>query len=1225
MVGEWTTMAKTLSRGLTGRRVPRWLAGTTAAAVVLLGMPLVSIAPASAVTVGGFEVDGNSAVNTAGNEDWKLLDPLPVAKVSGDRSFRNVATVLDNTVGGQDDTLLGSNDKEDSPPWTQQTSGNVTGKSDFGRMGVYTYTRPVGGVDHVYLVLGFDRGSNSGGNATAGYWFELNQVKQVGQNPNPIRTAGDVKFLLQDQGSGNFSPPGFFKWVVVNNVGSWVVGAPPNPVYAAASNSTSNGGAFASTTLPSWWLPTPNVASGQMATEAFIEASIDLTSFGAVPGCPSRGFAALNSRSTTGNGDNNLQDYVEAIGLSVPSDCAALRIEKYAGSVGANNKLGGATFAISPDPRPTGTGITPCVSDGATANPAGILVKDNGACDTDPAAGVVLVAPAKPGTYTVTESSPPPGYIGSAASFQYIAARFDSNPTTTIAQFVNNLGTATWRKTDAGSNGVYDADDALLGGATFTMTATAGAANGAPWNLGTNPITVVDNTGQAGYTGRDTNAAAGQFTVTGLPTGTYTVHETAVPVGYGPSALDGTVLISTTAATPVVVTGQGSTFSDPRLKGWLGVIKNAGGEVRGGATFTLYKIVGAKDAPGGETNDVAVGTCVTADSNGTCFVPALNLPGLVEWGVDYYWYETLPPPNYNVSIPAERFGPTINLTAAQVAAQNPTVPSSISKSTFNNVPTLVTTKAQGLTGGHTLNLPTITQLFDTAEISGVTDPNPADQLSVGSMTFYLYKVTGADPGESLSCTVTTVGAQGGPIFASSPYTVTGSGPVAMTEASGYLPTSAGTYYWFAKFTSNYPTLVRSAEDSCGSLNERVVVNPASPGIKTIATTTAKLGLNGVSISDTVTLSGLTSNATGTVKVWLSAADGTCNVDGTPVKTVMLGTPPDGTIQSSNGVYFVEFTASATVTSAGLYKWQASYTSGDTNNISVTHACGDMVAPNKEQTLVTPATPAITTDTKTPANQDVKLPGTNVADSATLTGLTANATGTVVFKLYGAADTTCSAAAIFTSTKPIGTVTGGTATVTSDYYDGIINAGTYRWAAVYNGDLADKNNAKADHPCGSTTGGNYEIVTIEKADNSIITTAGADTTLGIGSAGATITDQVVVSGLTPNATGKVTVSVYGPVIGDNFQCTTPADTVDEFTVTGNVVNGTFTATASAKVTQAGTYWWLANYSGDVNNNGISHLCGLLGNGSDERVVVDKNQPIIATKVDKTTLALPVNGG
>jgi uncharacterized repeat protein (TIGR01451 family) len=73
-------------------------------------------------------------------------------------------------------------------------------------------------------------------------------------------------------------------------------------------------------------------------------------------------------------------------------------------------------------------------------------------------------------------------------------------------------GRATWTK--VGEQGTS------LAGAGFTLT------------MGDQSIVVDDFTGQGGYTGRDTDADAGEFAVVGLDFGTWTLTESTVPVGY---------------------------------------------------------------------------------------------------------------------------------------------------------------------------------------------------------------------------------------------------------------------------------------------------------------------------------------------------------------------------------------------------------------------------------------------------------------------------------------------------------------------------------------------------------------------------------------------------------------------------------------------------------------------------------------------------------------------
>src|ERR1041385_7184127 len=82
----------------------------------------------------------------------------------------------------------------------------------------------------------------------------------------------------------------------------------------------------------------------------------------------------------------------------------------------------------------------------------------------------------------------------------------------------------------------------------------------------------------------------------------------------------------------------------------------------------------------------------------------------------------------------------------------------------------------------------------------------------------------------------------------------------------------------------------------------------------------------------------------------------------------------------------------------------------------------------------------------------------------------------------------------------------------------------------------------------------------------------------------------------NPTGTITFYVYGP---DDSTCgATPAFT-SAVTVTGNgqYNSGSFFPTA------AGTYYFVANYSGDDNNKGIQSVC----NDTNESVVVTARPP------------------
>src|SRR5690606_33604802 len=89
--------------------------------------------------------------------------------------------------------------------------------------------------------------------------------------------------------------------------------------------------------------------------------------------------------------------------------------------------------------------------------------------------------------YTITETKAPVGYLLDTTPKQVTVGAAESKTVT----FADPLGSASWVK--------HDGAGALLGGATFRVTATNGAAAAAPWNLHTAPITVVDTAAPAGY------------------------------------------------------------------------------------------------------------------------------------------------------------------------------------------------------------------------------------------------------------------------------------------------------------------------------------------------------------------------------------------------------------------------------------------------------------------------------------------------------------------------------------------------------------------------------------------------------------------------------------------------------------------------------------------------------------------------------------------------------
>ncbi len=202
--------------------------------------------------------------------------------------------------------------------------------------------------------------------------------------------------------------------------------------------------------------------------------------------------------------------------------------------------------------------------------------------------------------------------------------------------------------------------------------------------------------------------------------------------------------------------------------------------------------------------------------------------------------------------------------------------------------------------------------------------------------------------------------------------------------------------------------------------DTTTVTKASPNISTTPSPTS--GSIGDVLNDTASLTG-GSSPTGNVTFKLfPPSDATC--EGSPVFTQVDGAAP--------------YTTGPGYTSlvAGTYRWTADY-AGDSSNNPASSGC------QAEQVVIGKASPTISTTPSAGGEVGVVL-----NDTATLSG-GSSPTGTVTFKLYPPADSTCSGTPVFTqadATSPYGTTTGYTSLV----------AGTYRWTADYAGDT--NNNA-----------------------------------------------------------------------------------------------------------------------------------------------------------------------
>ncbi len=207
-------------------------------------------------------------------------------------------------------------------------------------------------------------------------------------------------------------------------------------------------------------------------------------------------------------------------------------------------------------------------------------------------------------------------------------------------------------------------------------------------------------------------------------------------------------------------------------------------------------------------------------------------------------------------------------------------------------------------------------------------------------------------------------------------------------------------------------------------------------------------------------------------------------------------------------------------------------------------------------------------------------GGGVADQATVSGRVNPQPGaTVDFRLYGPSDTTCSGPTVFESLGIPYPVAGGS--VTSATFTPP-TAGTYRWVATYSGDV---NNAPSSGACTDSN----ESSVVPPASPTLATIASLNVVVG-----GTVADQATLSGrINPQPGATIDFRLYGP---NDVTCSGPS--VFESLGVAVPVTGEPVTSASFTPSTAGTYRWVAAYSGDVNNHAVPGVC----NGDNEAVEV-----------------------
>jgi uncharacterized repeat protein (TIGR01451 family) len=257
--------------------------------------------------------------------------------------------------------------------------------------------------------------------------------------------------------------------------------------------------------------------------------------------------------------------------------------------------------------------------------------------------------------------------------------------------------------------------------------------------------------------------------------------------------------------------------------------------------------------------------------------------------------------------------------------------------------------------------------------------------------------------------------------------------------------SAGTYHWIANYGGDANN--SATANTCNGANENVVVNPRSPTVTTDAGGPFTLGANGTDLTDSATLAGGTTTISGTITFKLFS-DANC--------TVQVGSNVTKTV-NGNGVYV---SPAIHVDSVGTYHWIANY-GGDTNNNATANDCNEA----NENVVVNPLSPNVTTN----AGPTVRLGanGTDLTDTATLSGATNDASGKITFQLFS--DANCE--------TQVGSDVSTTVDGNDDYVSPAIHVttgGTYHWIANYSG---DGNNSPTQNGC---NGENENVLVINPA-------------------------------------------------------------------------------------------------------------------------------------------------
>lgn len=568
------------------------------------------VMPAFAGPVGinaGFEDDDGNLVDDTGaginaGIDWNSFAPTTWTGATNLRTATDSASGW--TLTGKEDLQATTADSGFAGGTKQDANcpnvitAKAPNKDDLKRVYLATKTVPVGGVDHVFLMLAWVRIPQNTTSPSAHIGFEFNKGATGcgGTNPLVNRTAGDMLIVYDFEGSSTDNPTlTLRRWVTS---GSCEIGNSSPPCWGPAQNLTADGDAEGRVNTGATALDEVADPDETLGLNEFGEAGIDLTDAGVfTPGqCESFGNAYAVSRSSGNSGTAQMKDLVGPVPFQL-QNCGSVKVIKQTDPRGLDQEFG-FTSTLA------GTQLS-CSQTAGTETPTSFSLNDmgnagktlgstdatqNSTANTQTCTNVPI------GSYTVTEGADPSGFAfdsvtctntgGNTTSTSGKVATINvAGAGTTTCLYINEqqLGAIEVQKVAKNKNCTSatppdgcSSGKAPLAGAGFEIWQESNGVPGLQTTTDPGPpevladtkvknqqLTAISGTGAATkastcFANLSFNSASTQ----------YYVHESATPTGYAGGA-DQTVVISTNttcAGSPVVKLFENTPLSRIQVK-----------------------------------------------------------------------------------------------------------------------------------------------------------------------------------------------------------------------------------------------------------------------------------------------------------------------------------------------------------------------------------------------------------------------------------------------------------------------------------------------------------------------------------------------------------------------------------------------------------------------------------------------------------------------------------